>query len=112
MGRKPNHSSTGLEDNQPGGVCIVTTYEAVPGQRAELIKTLDVPVPGAAGRLILEHREGAPWQVLVITGYASWTAFGEGMQKERAQQPFVSPANAFIAGHHDTLAERVMAPGR
>ena len=99
-------------DNQPGAVYIVTTYEPVPGRRADLIKVLEQPAVGAAARLVLQHREGAPWQVLTITRYASWAAFAEGMQKERAQGPAVPPTNELIASHHDTIAERVTGPAR
>jgi len=102
-----------LGDNQQNGVYIVTTYEPVPGHRAELLKALQSgPQASPSTTLTLQHREGAPWQVLTIQRYASWSVLGEIMQKQRQQSPGVPPTADHIAAHHDTIAERVTAPVR
>jgi hypothetical protein len=99
-------------DGKGGGVFLVSTFEPVSGQRDQLLAALK-QAPDAAETLVFEHREGAAWQVMTITGYSSWAALGEGMQRERTERKGgVSPVNPHVAAHHDTIAERVTGPIR
>lgn len=102
-----------LGDNQPESVYIVTTFEPVPGQRAELLAALQTgPQADAANTLILHHREGAPWQLLTVTRYGSWTDLGARMQKQRGTAAPTPPTAEHTAAHSDTIVERVTAPIR
>jgi len=99
-----------LGDGQPGAVYIVSAFEPVPGEREQLVKALrEGPNADPSAMLILQHREGAAWQVLTITRYPSWVGLGEAMQRQRTQAPGVPPSAQHTAGHRDTIVERVTA---
>jgi hypothetical protein len=93
-------------------VYVVTVVRALPGHRDQLEGVLRKEVTAAPGStLVLQHLEGASWEFVTISRYASWTAFGDSLQKERGQA-VMSPISAglgdHMAEHHDTLAERVV----
>jgi hypothetical protein len=99
-----------LGDGQPGAVYVVSTFEPVPGHRDQLLTALTTgPTATPSSTLVLTHREGAAWTFLAIDRYASWTAFGEAMQKQAAQTPGPTTASEHFATHHDTIATRVTA---
>jgi hypothetical protein len=93
---------------EPDAVFIATTFEPVPGHREQLVAALQSGASPDAPTLVLQHREGASWQLLSITRYASWAALGAAMQKN-GLNPAVQPTNEHIAAHHDTLVQRVTA---
>jgi hypothetical protein len=100
-----------LGDGEAGAVYIVSAFEPVPGQRQQLLKALtEGPNADASTTLILQHLEGAPWQLLTITRYASWVALGEAMERQRKQTPGVPPTAEHTAAHRDTIVERVTGP--
>ena len=70
-----------------GSVYVVSTYRAVPGHRDQLEKMLGTAAPGdrAAGTVLLQHLEGAPWNFLSITRYGSWQDFGASEAASVAQ---------------------------
>jgi hypothetical protein len=92
-------------------VYVVTVVRALPGHRDQLEGVLRKEVADAPGStLTLQHMEGASWEFVTISRYASWAAFGDTLQKERGQA-LLSPTSAglgeHMAEHHDTMAERV-----
>jgi hypothetical protein len=102
-----------LGDGQPGAVWIVTAFESVPGHRDQLVTAITQgPNANPSAQLVLQHREGAAWQVLTLTRYASWAALADAMQKQRAQGTAPPPTAEHAMGHHDTIVERVTGPAR
>ena len=96
-----------------GSVYVVSTYRAVPGHRDQLEKMLSAVAPGdrAAGSVLLQHLEGAPWNFLSITRYGSWPDFGASEAASVAQTD--KGAGGWYelrehSGYHtDTLTSRV-----
>lgn len=99
-----------LGDGAPGAVWIVTTFEPLPGHRDQLLSALKGG-DDAAATLVLQHREGAPWQVLTITRYASWAALGQAMS-QRSTSATPPPTAEHIGAHHDTIVELVPRPAQ
>jgi hypothetical protein len=101
-----------LGDEAPDAVWVVSTFEPLPGHRDQLLAALRQG-PNAASSLVLQHREGAPWQVLTITRYASWSALGAAMQQSSPSTSAASPGvSEHIAAHHDTILQRVTGTPR
>lgn len=107
----------GLGDNASktaASVYVVSTYRAVPGHRDQLEKMLSA-APGsgdtAAGAVLMQHLEGAPWNFLGISRYNSWSDFATNEANSVAQTTKGSGGWYELrehAGYHtDTLANRV-----
>ncbi len=96
-------------------VYIVTTYRALPGHRDQLEQVLTKLAALRPGRTVtMQHMEGAAWDFVSVTRYASWSDFASDemtpdMQALRAQG-FTGPEGPSLAlrehmaEHHDTIA--------
>jgi hypothetical protein len=105
----------GLGDGGPAtAVYSVAVWRAVPGQAGELEKVLSqlpqsskVPV----SQTLLQHREGGPWNFLVIARYNSWQDYGADQAATVPQtgggQDGWSQVRQYSVYHHDTLTDRV-----
>jgi hypothetical protein len=100
-------------------IYVVATYRGAAGHREQLEETLKkISASGLqpASAVILQHREGSPWDYLWITRYNDWKDFAaqqdDPAAEERArragfrQDPGLELRN-HMASHHDTIAERV-----
>lgn len=98
---------------------IVTTYRGAAGHRAQLEETIKrVAASGLrpANSVLLQHREGSPWDYLYVTRYEGWKdlaaqqedpeAGARGRRAGLAQDAGVE-LRQHMAAHHDTIAERV-----
>ena len=98
---------------------IVTTYRGAAGHRAQLEETLKrVAASGLrpADTILLQHREGSPWDYLYVTRFNGWKDLAaqqedpEGEARARraglAQDAGIE-IRQHMAVHHDTIAERV-----
>ena len=97
-----------------GSVYVVSTYRAAPGHRDQLEKMLGAgqgPGDTAAGAVLMQHLEGAPWNFLTISRYASWQDFGASEASSVAQTAKGSGGwyelRDHASFHGDTLASRV-----
>jgi hypothetical protein len=98
---------------------VVSTYRGAAGHRAQLEETLK-RVAGSSLRpadsVLLQHREGSPWDYLYLTRYDGWKdlaaqqedpeADARARRAGLAQGPGVE-LRQHMAAHHDTFAERV-----
>jgi hypothetical protein len=107
----------GLGDNAPktaGAVYIVSVFRPAPGHREELEKNLSAaPAPGdtAAGGVLLQHLEGAPWTFLTITRYNSWHDFATSETNSVAESSKGTGAwftmREHASYHADTVTDRI-----
>ena len=97
-----------------GAVYVVSVYRPAPGHREELEKNLGAPPPTgdtAAGAVLLQHLEGAPWSFLTITRYNSWQDFGTSESNSIAETSkgtggwFTMREHASY--HADTITDRI-----
>jgi len=103
----------GLDDpaKSAGSVYVVAVFRAAPGHRDELEKALAAPGTGAAGAVLLQHVEGAPWHFLSVTRYASWEDFAKGEKVDVANTS--KPDSGWLAVrnhssfHNDTICDRI-----
>ena len=98
---------------------VVTTYRGAAGHRAQLEETLKrVAASGLrpADTVLLQHREGSPWDYLYVTRFNGWKDFAaqqedpEGEARARRAgltQDAGVEIRQHMASHHDTMAERV-----
>jgi hypothetical protein len=102
---------------------VVTVYRALPGHRDQLesvLKRLALADPGRT--VTLQHMEGAAWDFVTVTRYASWSDLGNadtGSPNEQFRaQGFTSPEavslalREHVAEHRDTITTRVTSPLR
>ena len=85
-------------------VFVVSDYRAIPGHRPQLRQALEGGQAGASGSVLLTHVEGAPWNFLHVTRYASWADLGT--PPPSPQQQGIA-AREHMAVHHDTVATYV-----
>jgi hypothetical protein len=106
---------------QPAGnaIYILTTYRGAPGQRDQLLQTLqrvDKAARKPGNSVILRHAEGSTWDYVVITRYDSWQDLaadqGDPQAEQRARSAGFTQSpglelREYMASHHDTIAERI-----
>jgi hypothetical protein len=103
----------GLDDpaKSAGSVYVVAVFRAAPGHREELEKALAQPGTGAAGNVLLQHLEGAPWHFLTVIRYNSWEDFAKGEKADAANTS--KPDSGWVAirnhssNHNDTITDRI-----
>ena len=100
-------------------IYLVGVYRGAAGHRAQLEEALK-RITGAFLRprdaVLLQHREGSPWDYLWVTRYNDWKDLAAQQEdpgnQERfrragfTEDPGIELRN-HIASHHDTIAERV-----
>ncbi len=93
----------------PGGVYIVSTQLAVPGHRDQLVATLNQVNSAAkvkSAHILFTHLEGAAWQYLSVTRYASWSDLAADRATAASSKEWAE-VRMHSASHHDTIADRV-----
>jgi hypothetical protein len=98
---------------------IVTTYRGAAGHRTQLEETVKrIAASGLrpGDSVLLQHREGSPWDYVYVTRYDGWKdlaaqqedpeAEARGRRAGLAQGAGVE-LRQHMASHHDTIAERV-----
>ncbi|MEO8430040.1 MAG: hypothetical protein ABI592_00930 [Acidobacteriota bacterium] len=98
---------------------IVGVYQGAPGHRAQLEDTLKKVIasglrPGED--VLLQHREGSPWDYVHITHFNGWNDVAAQQDDKEAparakkagmtQDPGLE-LRQHVASHHDTIANRV-----
>ncbi|MDQ6891834.1 MAG: hypothetical protein M3167_04055 [Acidobacteriota bacterium] len=100
-------------------VYIVGAYQGAAGHRTQLEDTLkrvmaSSPRPGDS--VLLQHREGSPWDYLHITRYNGWKDLAAQQEDPDTQarqrkagltQDAGLELRTHMASHHDTIANRV-----
>jgi hypothetical protein len=92
-----------------GGVYIVSTHRAVPGQREKLVETLnrvDADAKVKYGQLLFTHLEGGSWQYLSVDHYASWAELATDRAASASGQAWAE-SRMHSASHADTIADRL-----
>jgi hypothetical protein len=92
-----------------GGVYIVSTQLAVPGHRDQLVATLNQVNSAAkvkSAQILFTHLEGAAWQYLSVTRYASWADLAADRATAASSKEWAD-VRMHSASHHDTIADRV-----
>lgn len=103
----------GESSKSAGAVYVVSSYQVAPGHRADLEKMLSESSRGAdaAGDVLLQHLEGAPWTFLEIARYNSYADFGKSETKRIADmqkgQGGWYQLRDFSPSHTDTITDRV-----
>ena len=104
----------GLDDaaKSAGSVYVVSVFRAAPGHRDELEKSLSNPSDrGAAGRVLMQHLEGGPWQYLRVDRYNSWQDFAT--DEKNSLTDTLKPDGGWLAirnhssYHNDTITDRI-----
>jgi hypothetical protein len=103
----------GLDDpsKSAGSVYVLSVFRAAPGHRDELEKSLSNPSRAVAGRVLMQHLEGGPWQYIRIDRYSSWQDFAAD-EKTSVADTF-KPDGGWLAlrnqssYHNDTIADRI-----
>jgi hypothetical protein len=101
-------------ESSTAAVYVVAVWRAIPGQASELEKALSgagqaskVPVT----HVLLQHREGGPWNFLALDRYNSWQDYGADqaatVPQTGAGQDGWSQVRQYSTYHHDTLADRL-----
>ena len=100
-------------------IYVVSTYMGAAGHRTQLEETLKRLAasglrPGDS--VLLQHREGSPWDYLVVTRYNDWKDLASQQEDPQAeararraglsQDPGLE-LRQHVGAHHDTIAERV-----
>jgi hypothetical protein len=95
-------------------VYSVAVWRAIPGQAGELEKALSGAGQGSkvpVSHVLLQHREGSPWNFLAIDRYNSWQDYGADQATSVPQtgtgQDGWSQVRQYSTYHHDTLADRI-----
>jgi hypothetical protein len=117
--------SMGIGQQQAGAapagsdVYIVATYRGVAGHRAQLeetLKKLDASSLRPGNAVLLQHREGSPWDYLHVTRFNDWKDVATQQEDPEAEargrkagltQDAGLELRQHMAAHHDTIAERV-----
>lgn len=110
----------GLDDasKTKASAYVVSIYRTAAGQRDALDKFLNEPpdraTDSSAGRVTLQHLEGAAWNFLSIQRWNSWSDYGKDnvssiAQMGRNQQGGWFKLRDLVSFHTDTLCDR-MAP--
>jgi len=95
---------------------VVSIYRPAAGQREALDKFLNEPpdraTDSSAGRLTLQHMEGAAWTFLSVQRWNSWADYGKDniasvAQMGRNQQGGWFKLRDLVSFHTDTLCDRV-----
>ena len=108
----------GLDDasKSKASAFVVSIYRPASGQRESLDKFLNEPpdraTDSSAGRLTLQHLEGAAWTFVSIQRWNSWTDYGKDnvasvAQMGRNQQGGWFKLRDLISFHTDTLCDRL-----
>lgn len=107
-----------------GDVYVVSDYRGAAGHRAQLEETLKRVAASSArpaDTVILQHRDGSPWDYLYITRYNGFKDYAaqqedpEGDARARKAgltQDVGLELRQHMAGHHDTIANRVAVQSR
>ncbi len=100
-------------------IYIATTYRGAAGHRAQLEETIKRIAAGSlrpGDSVLLQHREGSPWDYLYVTHYNGWKDLAAqqedpeaGARARRAglTQDAGLELRQHMASHNDTIAERV-----
>jgi len=117
--------SMGIGQQQAGAATagrdlyIVTTYRGAAGHRTQLEETIKrIAASGLrpADSVLLQHREGSPWDYLYVTRYDGWKDLAAQQEDPQADararragltQDAGIELRQHMAEHHDTIAERV-----
>lgn len=98
---------TGQASGNP--VYVVGVHQAVPGHRGDLVRALRQSDPAAKGPsndLLFTHLDGASWQYLTLSHYASWQDLGADRAKAATGGGW-DELRKHSAAHQDTIADRV-----
>jgi len=100
-------------------IYIITAYRGAAGHRTQLEETLKRLAAGSlrpADSVLLQHREGSPWDYLYIARYDGWKDLAAQQEDPEAgararRAGFTQDAGLelrqHMASHTDTIAERV-----
>jgi hypothetical protein len=103
---------------------IATTYRGAAGHRAPLEETIKrIAASGLrpGDSVLLQHREGSPWDYLYLTRYDGWKDLAAQQEDPEAEararragltQDAGLELRQHMAAHHDTIAERVAIQAR
>jgi len=108
----------GLDDaaKSKASAFVVSIYRPAPSQREALDKFLneapDRTTDSTAGRVTLQHMEGAAWTFLTVQRWNSWADYGKDntasiAQMGRNQQGGWFKLRDLISFHTDTLCDRI-----
>jgi len=108
----------GLDDasKTSASAFVVSMYRPVSGQREALDKFLNEPadraIDSSAGRVVLQHLEGAAWTFVGIQRWNSWADYAKDnvasiAQMGRNQQGGWFKLRELISFHTDTLCNRI-----
>lgn len=94
---------------------VVSMYRPEPGQRDALDKFLNEPpdpsTDTAAGRVVLQHLEGAAWTFVRVDRYNSWADFAKEEAAAIAQMDKKDAGwfkvRGLVSFHTDTLCDRI-----
>lgn len=95
---------------------VVSMYRPASGQREALDKFLNEPpdtaTDSSAGRVTLQHLEGAAWTFVSVQRWNSWNDYGKDQvnsiaQMGRNQQGGWFKLRNLISFHTDTLCDRI-----
>ncbi|MFL6584815.1 MAG: hypothetical protein ACJ8KU_09905 [Chthoniobacterales bacterium] len=99
-----------------GAAFVVSMYRTASGQREALDKFLNEPpdrtTDSSAGRVTLQHLEGAAWNFVSIQRWNSWADYAKDnvasiAQMGRNQQGGWFKLRSLISFHTDTLCDRI-----
>jgi len=101
----------GTDDTSKSGkaIYILSVYRAAPGHRDQLEKMLTAPAQGApvqTGQVLMQHLEGAPWNLLTITRYNSWADLATDRAAPSNEAGW-NETREHVASHHDTIVDRI-----
>ena len=108
----------GIEEGSKntGAAFVVSIYRPASGQREALDKFLNEPpdttTDSSAGRITLQHLEGAAWTFVSIQRWNSWADYGKDLvngiaQMGRNQQGGWFKLRGLVSVHTDTLCDRI-----
>jgi hypothetical protein len=90
----------------------VSVFRAAPGHRDDLEKSLSQPTGSSvAGKVLMQHLEGGPWQFLTVERYNSWQDFATDEKTSVADT--LKPDGGWLAlrnhstYHNDTITDRI-----
>jgi hypothetical protein len=104
------------ESKSAGAAYVVSMYRPAAGQREALDKFLNEPpdraTDSSAGRVVLQHMEGAAWTFVTVQRWNSWPDYGKDnvnsiAQMGRNQQGGWFKLRNLISFHTDTLCDRI-----
>jgi hypothetical protein len=108
----------GLDDasKSKASAFVVSMYRPASGQREALDKFLnqapDRATDSSAGRVVLQHLEGAAWTFVTVQRWNSWADYGKDnvasiAQMGRNQQGGWFKLRDLVSFHTDTLCDRI-----